>query len=52
MAAAVEAARPLGVISVDNYAASVLGLLELSLGHPERAGAHLEECARLETEGL
>jgi len=50
VAAAVEAARPLGVISVDNYAASVLGLLELSLGHPERAGAHLEECARLETE--
>ncbi len=46
--AALALARRLGVTSVENYAASVLGVLELSLGHPERAAAHLAECARLE----
>jgi DNA-binding CsgD family transcriptional regulator len=50
VAAALDVARRVGMTAIENYAASVLGLLELSLGHPERAGAHLEECARLETE--
>lgn len=47
VAAALEGSRRLGATSIENYAASVLGLLELSLGRPERAAAHLEECARL-----
>ena len=50
VAAALDAARRLGVPVVENYAASALGVLELSLGHPERALAHLTECARLEVE--
>jgi DNA-binding CsgD family transcriptional regulator len=48
VAAALEVARRLGVPVIENYAASVFGVLELSLGHPERAVAPLEECARLE----
>lgn len=47
VAAALERSRRLGATSIENYAASVLGLLELSLGRPGRATAHLEECARL-----
>jgi DNA-binding CsgD family transcriptional regulator len=50
VAAALDVARRLGVPVIENYAASVLGVLELSLGHPERATAHLAECARLEVE--
>jgi DNA-binding NarL/FixJ family response regulator len=50
VAAALDVARRLGVPVIENYAASVLGGLELSLGHPERATAHLAECARLEVE--
>ncbi len=45
---ALESSRRLGATSIENYAASVLGVLELSLGHPDRAIAHLAECARLE----
>jgi DNA-binding CsgD family transcriptional regulator len=48
VAAALEVGRELGMTPIENYAASVLGVLELSLGHPERATAHLAECARLE----
>jgi DNA-binding CsgD family transcriptional regulator len=48
VAAALEVARRLGTTSIENYAASVLGALELSLGHPEAAVVHLAECARLE----
>ncbi len=47
VAAALEGSRRLGAASIETYAASVLGLLELSLSRPERATAHLEECARL-----
>jgi DNA-binding CsgD family transcriptional regulator len=50
VAAALDVARRLGVPVIENYAASVLGGLELSLGHPERATAHLAECAHLEVE--
>jgi DNA-binding CsgD family transcriptional regulator len=50
VADALEVARRLRVPVVENYAASALGALELSLGHPERATAHLAECARLEIE--
>ncbi len=49
-AAALEVARRLGVPVVENYAAAALGALELSIGRPERASAHLAECARLEVE--
>lgn len=48
VAAALDAERQLGMTAIENYAASVLGVLELSMGHPERATAHLAECARLE----
>ncbi len=47
VAAALEGSRRLGATSIENYAASVLGLLELSLGRPERATAHFEECGRI-----
>ena len=50
VAAALDVASRVGMTAIENYAASVLGLLELSLGHPERAIAHLAECARLELE--
>ncbi|HEX7525039.1 MAG TPA: helix-turn-helix transcriptional regulator, partial [Gaiellaceae bacterium] len=50
VAAALEGSRRLGATSIENYAASVLGVLELSFGRPERATAHLEKCARLEIE--
>jgi DNA-binding CsgD family transcriptional regulator len=50
VAAALDVARRLSVRVIENYAASVLGVLELSLGHPMRATTHLEECARLEIE--
>ena len=48
VAAALDVARRLGVIPVENYAAAALGELELSLGHPEQAAAHLAECVRLD----
>ncbi len=48
VAAALEVAHGLGTTSIENYAASVLGALEISLGHPEAAVVHLAECARLE----
>ena len=48
VAAALDAGRRLGMTAIENYAASALGALELSLGHPERATTHLAECARLE----
>jgi DNA-binding CsgD family transcriptional regulator len=48
VAAALDVARRLGVIPVENYAACALGELELSLGRPERAMAHLSECLRLD----
>ena len=46
--AALDVARRLGVTAVEDYAASVLGVLELGLGQPERAVGHLEQCAGLE----
>jgi DNA-binding CsgD family transcriptional regulator/tetratricopeptide (TPR) repeat protein len=48
VAAALDDARRLGMTAIENYAAAALGLLELGLGHPERAAAHLVECSRLE----
>jgi len=50
VAAALEVARRLGAIPVENYAASALGELELSRGRPERATAHLAKCVRLDIE--
>jgi DNA-binding CsgD family transcriptional regulator len=50
VAAALQVGRQLGMTAIENYAAAVLGALELSLGHPDRAIAHLVECARLEVE--
>lgn len=50
VAAALEVAHRLGVPVIENYAASALGALALGLGHPQRAAAHLAECARLEIE--
>jgi DNA-binding CsgD family transcriptional regulator len=48
VAAGLAIARRLGVVSIENYAGAVLGLLELSVGRPDRAIPHLEGCARLE----
>jgi DNA-binding CsgD family transcriptional regulator len=48
--AAFDMARRVGVSSIEDYVASVLGLLELSFGRPERAIAHLSECSRFEIE--
>jgi DNA-binding CsgD family transcriptional regulator/tetratricopeptide (TPR) repeat protein len=50
VAAALEVAGRLGVTSIEDYAAGVLGMLELSLGDPDRALAHLADCSRLEQE--
>jgi len=50
VAAGLEVARRVDMTAIENYAAAVLGVLELSLGHPERAMTHLEACARLEVE--
>ena len=49
-ASALEIAARFGARSIENYASSVLGILELGLGRADRAAAHLEECARLEVE--
>jgi DNA-binding CsgD family transcriptional regulator len=44
---ALDSARRTGTGSIETYASSVLGLLELSLGRPDRAVAHLLTCDRL-----
>ena len=46
VATALELSRRTGADSIGTYAASVLGLLELSFGRPDRAVVHLRECAR------
>jgi DNA-binding NarL/FixJ family response regulator len=48
LAAGLEHARQNGVTSIDLFAAAALGLLELSLGHADRAVVALGECQRLE----
>jgi len=48
VSSAVESARRTGAGSIDTYAGSVLGLLELSLGRPDRAVPYLMTCARLQ----
>ena len=47
-AAALDAADRLGVTSIRNYAAGALGMLELSLGRPDRAAEQLQRCSQLE----
>ena len=47
-AAALEAADRLGLTAMQDYASGALGMLELSLGRPDRALAHLETCSRFE----
>lgn len=47
VASALESARRTGAGSIETYAGSVLGLLELSLGRPDRAVSHLVTCDRL-----
>ena len=44
---ALDSARRTGTASIETYAASILGLLELSLGRPDRAIPHLMACDRL-----
>ena len=48
VAAGLEFSRRTGLDAIEIYAAAVLGLLELSRGHADRAAIHLAECARLE----
>ena len=48
VAAGLESSRRTGSDSIEIYAAAVLGLLELSRGHADRAAIHLAECERLE----
>jgi DNA-binding CsgD family transcriptional regulator len=48
VAAGLEFSRLIGWDAVEIFAAAVLGLLELSRGHADRAAIHLAECARLE----
>jgi DNA-binding CsgD family transcriptional regulator len=48
VAAGLGSSRRIGSDSIEIYAAAVLGLLELSRGHADRAVVHLAECARLE----
>jgi DNA-binding CsgD family transcriptional regulator len=48
VAAGLDSARKMGAGSIEMFAASALGLLELSLGHADRAVLHLAECRRLE----
>ncbi len=47
MAQALETAESLDIGSIPTYGLSVLGLLELGLGRPERALVHLEPTAEL-----
>jgi len=50
---ALDISRELGSGSIEVYARAALGLLELGLGHPDRALRHLESVARLvERHGL
>ena len=49
-ASAVEAADRLGLTAMQDYASGSLGMLELSLGRPDRAVAHLETCSLFESE--
>jgi DNA-binding CsgD family transcriptional regulator/tetratricopeptide (TPR) repeat protein len=44
---ALDISRELGSGSIEVYARATLGLLELGLGHPDRAVLHLESLARL-----
>ena len=46
VAAALDVSRRYGADSIEQYSSSVLGLLELSANHPERAVVHLDECAQ------
>jgi len=48
VAAGLDFSRRIGLNVIEIYAAAVLGLLELSRGHADRAAVHLDECARLE----
>jgi DNA-binding CsgD family transcriptional regulator len=48
VAAGLEISRRIGSNPIEIYAAAVLGLLELSRGHANRAAVHLIQCARLE----
>jgi DNA-binding CsgD family transcriptional regulator len=48
VAAGLESSRRIGWEAVEIFAAAVLGLLELSRGHADRAAVHLAECAQLE----
>ena len=48
VAAGLDFSRRIGLVVIEIYAAAVLGLLELSRGHADRAAVHLDECARLE----
>jgi len=48
--AALSSSRSTGANSIEVYAGAALGLLELSLGRPERAVAHFAVCNRLEAE--
>jgi DNA-binding CsgD family transcriptional regulator len=48
VAAGLEFARRTGSYSIEIYAASTLGLLELSRGRADRAVFHLADCASLE----
>ena len=48
VATALQTALRTGADSIRTYSASVLGLLELSLGQPDRAATHLRECGRLQ----
>ena len=48
VAAGLDFSRRIGLVVIEIYAAAVLGLLELSRGHADRAAIHLDECARLE----
>jgi DNA-binding NarL/FixJ family response regulator len=50
LATGLEHARQNGVTSIELFAAAALGLLELSLGHADRAVAPFGECQRLEEE--
>jgi DNA-binding CsgD family transcriptional regulator len=50
LAAGLELSRRTGFDLIENFAASTLGLLELSRGRADHAVVHLTECARLEEE--
>jgi DNA-binding CsgD family transcriptional regulator len=50
VAAGLEFSRRTGAYSMEEFAASALGLLELSRGRADRAVVHLSECERLEAQ--